>query len=144
MDPIITVAVFASAGTALIIVSLAVSAWVLMKRARTAKRKKSSDKILSDFKSRFLREQIINADLDHHILETDDQLLYMEEIERKEYMKRQSKRFLECALNLMAHSYDNFEEARIDAFGILHQAFEDEYEFVEDPWEEDDGRENDQ
>ena len=84
---------------------------------------------ISDIKRRAAFEALAaQGDLDEIIVVDDEyeDLVSMTEDVTYKFFERQSRHFLECALNLMAHSYKSLEEARKDAVGILEIAFEED------------------
>lgn len=104
--------------------SYAAGAYVWRKRQINQK----SQRTLNDFKYRMLKERVVNADLYESLAQSGDDLDYYMEQEERKYLERSARKFVECALSLMAHSYDNFERAKVDAYGILNETFSEDFD----------------
>ncbi|QIG73804.1 hypothetical protein PP935_gp029 [Rhizobium phage RHph_N34] len=83
---------------------------------------------LSDFKSRMSLERMAEAGTFDGVITTVEELEELVELDRDEYafFERQARFFLECALNLMAHSYADLDAAKKDASGIYELAFDED------------------
>lgn len=105
---------------------------LLRKRREERKTEIVSPKVertLSSIKRRAAFEALAGQDgLEGIIMDVDefDQLVTMDEDEQNIFFERQSRFFLECALNLMAHSYLDLSKARFDALNMLELAFEED------------------
>ena len=102
------------------------SIFVIFLVMRSSTKEKLVRKDLSSFKTRHALEKAFNADQLDDVIVYEDELDYLAEEARKEFLERQSLKFLECALNLMAHSYEDFEKLKEDVAGCVELAFEDE------------------
>jgi hypothetical protein len=98
--------------------------------SRNAKQEiaEKSKRSLSSLKSRFAYEKLVSQnELDGAILDEEEfEMLVEEDEERTDYMERQSRKFVECALNLMAHSYEDWDRAKKDVAGMFEMAFEED------------------
>ncbi|AIK68280.1 hypothetical protein P10VF_067 [Rhizobium phage vB_RleM_P10VF] len=83
---------------------------------------------LSDVKKRMLFERLTEEGSFDGIITSVEELEELEEIEADRYafMERQSRFYLECALGLMAHSYENLDDAKRDAAGIFELSFDED------------------
>ncbi|AKE44745.1 hypothetical protein AU106_gp114 [Sinorhizobium phage phiM9] len=119
--------VFGFAALALVLVILGVI--IGSKRSKKVEVQKVEEKAkrtLSDLKHRMSYQRLLDmGGLDDIIMDEDD-FEELVELNVDDFLKRQSKKFLECSLNLMAHSYESMDEARDDAIGILQLAFDDD------------------
>ncbi|QIG67963.1 hypothetical protein EVB55_028 [Rhizobium phage RHph_Y68] len=83
---------------------------------------------LSDFKARMSMERMVESGTFDGVIATVEEFEEMVELDRDEFafFERQARFFLECAVNLMAHSYADLEEAKKDASGIFELAFDED------------------
>ncbi|QIG69594.1 hypothetical protein EVB81_025 [Rhizobium phage RHph_I46] len=85
-------------------------------------------KTLSDIKRRVLFDRLADEGTFDGLITTEEEFIELQEIEAERYdiMEKQSRFFLECALNLMAHSYEDLEDAKQVAAEMYEMAFDED------------------
>jgi hypothetical protein len=113
---------------ALVIVFLCEKNWNLRKKMKSMPPSTKAKRTLSDFKARMSLERMVESGTFDGVITTVEEFEEMVELDRDEfaYFERQARFFLECAVNLMAHSYQDLEDAKRDASGIFELAFDED------------------
>jgi hypothetical protein len=110
-----------------IVLFLIVGMNLCFKRAASQHSRPPKKKDLSSLKTRMILQRMIEFEQEQDafvgLIEDEDDIEAVVDKSIDEYVKRQSKHFMDCALNLMAHSYKNLDEAKADAVGLLEDAF---------------------
>lgn len=98
--------------------------WRYVSKKTSEKISEKSSESLSDLRKRVAVYRLLeNGDLDDVIFATEE----IEDVIRTQselFLERQAKKFLECALNLMAHSYSSLDEAKNVALEMIELSFE--------------------
>lgn len=91
------------------------------------KKKAEAAKGVNYLKQRIFEDQVIQTDVMDIIVHDgyEDEFGEMVNRVKDEYTQRQARAFLSCALNLMAHSYQDLEEVR----KIAHEMIDTEMDY---------------
>ena len=93
--------------------------WKYVSKKKEEKISEKSSNTLNDLRRRIAVSRLLdNGELDDVIFTVGE----VEELVRTEtnfFLEQQSRKFFECALNLMAHSYPTLEQAKETAYDMI-------------------------